>query len=169
MDFRIFEKDRDYPTLYGWWKRHNAAVIEPFLLPEFGVMVSQDGKPVLASFLYTSTCGAAMIGWTVSDPDTGAVTRVKAMETAYNALEELAKGFGVRQVMAFSSEPGLTKFMMKRGYGKFIPHDFLSKNIGADPREIEAGGLFDHGLRGDEALSSDAAVVGEEEVSRSSS
>lgn len=157
MNHVPFEKDLHYPLVYAWWKKHNNAVLSPTLLPKNGVLVLEDEVPVLANWIYDTDSKLTMIGWTVSNPESGPRTRVRALEYSVRVLEEAARDSGYEHIISFASPGAMIKLMERNGFTKLEHHEFLLKDIGKYGHRISA-------LRGDQPLPTSASVVGEEKL-----
>lgn len=155
MIYRMFNLESDYPMIYSWWKTHNSKIIEPDLIPPFGIVI-EDGEPVLASFMFLGGNAVAQIAWSVSNPTSSPAKRGRALLFAIDTLETMANKAGCRSIITMSSEPGLTKAFQRRGFTKMQPHDFLVKEHGGQNTKFN-GGIFCRG----KALPGDAPMGNE--------
>jgi hypothetical protein len=130
MKTRRFERS-DYIKIIPWWTFRQKAVVASEYLPETGILVESDlGEPLAASWLYVTNSNAALIDWTMTNPDAPIRERSKAVKVAISALESLARDLGIRCVFGISGSRGLARTMERLGYFRSrLPHEVLLKEV----------------------------------------
>lgn len=132
MEFRGFDLDRHFPTVFNWWFKATGVGVDPTILSTTGTMAFEGEQPLAAAWLYLGNSrGLAMIGCVVANPDIGPKKKVEAVEGVIVELEEKAKAAGFSHIIMNSDQPALTKLMQRRGYNRADSHATLSKNLGA--------------------------------------
>lgn len=113
---RMFERERDYPTMVEWCDAHGTQAAPAALLPPLGVVVERAGKDVAMLFLYFSlSCPVAFIDGAVTAPKTPVRQTVEALGTAYGYLKNEANVNGYSVMLAHVS-PAFAKFMGRYGF-----------------------------------------------------
>jgi len=100
--------DEHYAMLQGWWKGHGSFAPKIEHLPETGILVNIDGKPVTAGFLYKTDSKICIFEFMVSDPEATREKRDKALE------------FLIESVKEWSSKSGYTMIYTSTGIGRFV-------------------------------------------------
>lgn len=123
-----------YEHLTGWWKTHGHPIISKHSLSPVGlVCLSDDGKPLAASFLYVMHgCDLGQIAWTTANPDAGLKERYEAVDMVLTGLFDVAKQENRTNVICFSSSSGLTKKLVKHGFNAGKSHDLLAGYFSKD-------------------------------------
>jgi hypothetical protein len=125
MTITRFSKEH-YGLLTSWWKQHGHPEMKFSVLPPTGILVN-DGKPLVASFLYLwPGTSAAQIAWTTTNPDSGLKQRHLAVNKAVDTLLDIARSNGKTDIICFSSSSGLTKLISKKGLNPGSAHTLLA-------------------------------------------
>jgi N-acetylglutamate synthase-like GNAT family acetyltransferase len=120
MEVRALQES-DWEMLVEWWKNwaewgHNPSKEMLPLNGTGGLMIEEDGKPIMAGFLYLTNSKLAWIEWIVSDPEHRSNGRAKALELLINSLEEVAKSTGVEVIFSVTKNNSLLNMHKKLGY-----------------------------------------------------
>ena len=83
---------KDLIIIKEWWKSWPKweAPSDDFL-PETGVIVEHDNRPVMAGFLYLTNSKVALLEWIISDPDWRSENREQALELLITGAENILK------------------------------------------------------------------------------
>jgi len=109
----------DYDTLVEWWSAWPEWVpLGRNLLPENGtggIMIEQDGKPLVAGFLYGTNSKIAWMEWIVSNP-IAKVDKSEAILLLISSLEQWALEGGFNVVLSIGRSKSLIDKHKKLGY-----------------------------------------------------
>ena len=114
MQDRPWDRDKDYDTLVKWWTQWEFGIVPKDMLPEDGVIVSVDDKPICAAgiYLYPKTA-LALMEWVVTDKDSNLRKRHKALKMCIDSIMNLAKKRGAKLVYTMTKEEALQKRYQK--------------------------------------------------------
>ena len=114
MQHRPWNRDTDYDTLVKWWTQWEFGIVPKDMLPEDGVIVSVDDKPICAAgiYLYPKTA-LALMEWVVTDKDSNLRKRHKALKMCIDSIMNLAKKRGAKLVYTMTKEEALQKRYQK--------------------------------------------------------
>lgn len=116
FDMRFVKIDEDYPKLEAWWKARKFPPANPKFMPPTGVMVSMNGRDVVAGFLFKSDANAAIIGNIVSNPDAPGKDRSWCLDQLVTSLVGLAKSEGFGMVCCSTNLPRLQERFKSHGF-----------------------------------------------------
>jgi hypothetical protein len=114
MQDRPWDRDTDYDTLVKWWTQWEFGIVPKDMLPQDGVIVSVDDKPICAAgiYLYPKTA-LALMEWVVTDKDSNLRKRHKALKMCIDSIMNLAKKRGAKLVYTMTKEEALQKRYQK--------------------------------------------------------
>ena len=114
MQDRLWDRDKDYDTLVKWWTQWEFGIVPKDMLPQDGVIVSVDNKPICAAgiYLYPKTA-LALMEWVVTDKDSNLRKRHKALKMCIDSIMNLAKKRGAKLVYTMTKEEALQKRYQK--------------------------------------------------------
>ena len=117
-----------YNEVCDWWKKHNHPQIAEQSLSPYGFVCLNDAKmPVAVSFVYfMAGCTMAQIAWTTTNPNARLKDRYTGVMLCLNGLTELAKQENRKDIICFSSSPGLTRKVKSLGFNIGKTHDLLA-------------------------------------------
>ena len=123
MQYRFFNKQKDYDTLSLWWDNWGLPHHPPEALSSNGIIVSKDGVDMCSGFLYSTDSYFSWIEFIMMNkqgmkkfPRT---QRVECLEFLGDLLIKRAKQLGFKLVYAFgvdsqdNTQPVLTKWRNK--------------------------------------------------------
>ena len=123
IQLRLFDREKDYPVLEGWWRGHGWDAVPLVVLPPCGVVVYDviDGvqTDLCAGWLYmTLGTGLSFMEWVVSNPEAS----VSGLRTA-RAITEMVKFLRARAaendygiMMTASNNNGLIRLYERAGF-----------------------------------------------------
>ncbi len=90
-------QNSDLKIVKKWWEQWPdwTAPADDFL-PETGVVIEYDNKPVFVGFIYLTNAKVALIEWIVSDPNWKNKNRKKALELLITGCENVIKELGYK-------------------------------------------------------------------------
>jgi hypothetical protein len=100
MDFRFFDKEKDYETLCDWWRDWNVPVHPPQALSSNGIIVSRDGVDICSGFLYSTDSYFCWIEFVTMNKKATKAQREGALELLGTLLINKAKFLGFSAVWA---------------------------------------------------------------------
>ena len=114
MQDRPWDRDKDYDTLVKWWTQWEFGIVPKDMLPQDGVIVSVDDKPICAAgiYLYPKT-SLSLMEWVVTDKDSDLRKRHKALKMCIDSIMNLAKKRGAKLVYTMTKEEALQKRYQK--------------------------------------------------------
>lgn len=118
MISKRFSVENDYPLIHNWCLTRKFPSPDPYSLPKFGLLLSDNDTPIVAGFLYKTDGGVAVISNIVSNPYPDKEIRRIAVAQLVMELSELAKDQGYRQITFATNIPSLGDRMAGLGFEK---------------------------------------------------
>jgi hypothetical protein len=107
----------DYATVERWFIGHGSKVVPESILPRCGIVVEDGGEALAACWLYQdNSVGIAWLAWLVSNHTLSPQRAVKAVKTAVEAAEAVAKGLGYGLLFTMTERHGLGRLLQSEGY-----------------------------------------------------
>lgn len=97
-------------------------------LPESGIMVYSADTPIAAGFLRKVEDNSAILDSLITNKDIDAVVRDKALDMLVTELLKVAKGLGITNIIAFSSDPHTLMRAKRFGFAE-LPHQVISLKL----------------------------------------
>lgn len=116
MKVRLFEFSKDYERLSKWYEAWGYLPIPPEILPRHGLIVSNYDQEIGAAWLYITDGNVALIEGAVLNPAAPKKYRIGIHAFLNNALQQLAKELGCRQIWALSKDKFSTKICQELGF-----------------------------------------------------
>ena len=114
MQYRLWNRDKDYDTLVKWWTEWEFGTVPKECLPPDGIVVEIDGKPVCAGGLYVGVgTQFAFMEWIVTDKNADKRIIHKSLKMCIDAIITLAKSKGMKLVYTATKEKELHKRYVK--------------------------------------------------------
>jgi hypothetical protein len=111
--------EKDYMVIAPWWTAHGFPEVPITMLPKSGVVITDEGKPVAAAWLYMSNSnGVAMMEWVVTNPENTPKQSVSAIRCLVGAVREMAKNCGYSFILAAAKQPSLIRLFERGGFMK---------------------------------------------------
>ena len=110
-------KQSDLTFIKKWWEAWPEWVspADDFL-PETGVVVESNGKPVAAGFIYLTNAKVALLEWIVSDPEYREKNRKQALELLITGAEGIIKDLGYKYSFSICRHKNLIETHKKLGW-----------------------------------------------------
>lgn len=91
--------------LMRWWKAHGWPGVSKAILPKLGLIIENNGKPVIAGFVYMdNSVGVAFIEWVVSNPSAGKKEMLACLGILFDFAEQRLKQLGYGLLLSSCSE-----------------------------------------------------------------
>ena len=128
MQARLWDVDKDYPTIYNWCKEYTnprwQSVIPKEVLPKHGVMVI-DKEPICASGLFIDDSSKLGFMWGLfSSPKVSKIKLFKAMILCVEEIKNQANKNNLSFVYTITGERALHKL-----YNNYVKMDICEDNI----------------------------------------
>ena len=125
-------EEKDWDTLCEWWNGHDFPIPSKDALPEHGMgglIVEQDGFPVIAGFLFQTNTKGCWFEFIISNPDYKE-SREKITKELVNKAEIAAKILGYKYMLFVGKSKGLIKNFEELGWTKDpVPSFEMMKKI----------------------------------------
>lgn len=119
--------ESDYDTLCKWWITWGFEPVPRDFLPRNatgGLLVSEDGIPIVAAFIYNTDSAICWIDWVVSNKEyRKKPQRKQAIEILINSLTNIAKEAGYTYAYALIKNDKLVNIYEGLGYTKGISYN----------------------------------------------
>ena len=115
-----FKIDEHYAILQEWWRGYEAFAPKIEHLPETGILVSVNDKPVAAGFLYKTDSSICIFEFMVSDPKSSKEDKEKAVDHLIISAKEWAEKSGFNMVY---TSTGIERFVKRLEDNGFIKTD----------------------------------------------
>lgn len=114
-------RPEDHPMLMRWWKAHGWPGVSKAILPKMGFIVENNGKPVIAGFVYMdNSVGVAFLEWVVGSPDANGKEVVVGIGALVDFVGKRLKmpdlNYGV--LMTACKQEALIRLYEKNGFQK---------------------------------------------------
>lgn len=119
MQYRVFDKQKDYNTLCSWWDDWNLPHHPPEALSSNGIIISKDGVDICSGFLYSTDSYFAWIEFVMMNKRVTKLQRKGCLEFLGDLLIKSADQLGFKVVYAFgvdcqaNTQPVLDKWRNK--------------------------------------------------------
>lgn len=115
FEVRPYKKE-DYQDFCAWWAQWGWDAVPLEFLPADGVVVSVDGKPVCAVFIYLTNTPICWIENYISSKDCDKAVRGDALDLLILSALEKAKDLGACVAMSSIRHAGLGRRLEKSGF-----------------------------------------------------
>ena len=114
-------EESDWETLQEWWDYWPGVEAPPRdFLPDNGtggIMIEENGTPIVASFIYQTNSNAAMLEWLVSNPNyRGKEKRDRALEALIVSSQAVIKSMGYKTIFTMLRNQKLINLREKFGW-----------------------------------------------------
>ena len=108
MEIRLFDKEKDYETLCGWWDDWGKPPHPKEALSETGVIVSKDGVDICSGFIYSTDSYICWLEHLTSNKKLWLLLseeqRLKILNKLGDAIFEKAKEMGFKLAFTLATE-----------------------------------------------------------------
>lgn len=122
-EIRLFDPERDYPTVAGWWAAHGWPAVPEDILPKLGVVAyfgsGEHERGAGAAWLYMdNSVGVCWLEWIVTNPKNRASESMRAIKALTDFLKSQASSFGYGRMMTTCRQPSLVRLHEHNGFIK---------------------------------------------------
>lgn len=121
MEYRRY-KDSDYLMICDWFKSLDWPILPRESIPEYGVIITEDDKPVASSFIYLvyeKNCDFIYPGWILFNPESSYKTIMKSIDFIAKTYEIIAKENGKTHIQTtLKTESLINRLCKNHGYHK---------------------------------------------------
>jgi hypothetical protein len=133
MKIRLYEPEKDYVMLVGWWTSRKLPPVPKALLPDLGVVV-EAGIPIAAGFCYFDESNRlGCVDWISTNPSIcTSPTTLEAIAHVLKFFEGYAKKKGCLNLFSFiAQDTGLHRIMVQSGWQdpQGVAHRYLFKGL----------------------------------------
>ena len=114
-------EDSDWETLQQWWDYWPGIEAPPRdFLPDNGtggIMIEENGIPIIACFIYQTNSSTAMLEWLISNPNyRGKKKRDRALEALIISAQAVVKSMGYKSVFTMLRHQKLINLRNRFGW-----------------------------------------------------
>ena len=114
-------QESDWETLRKWWDYWPGVKIPPRdFLPDNGtggIMIEENGTPIIACFIYQTNSSTAMLEWLISNPNyRGKKKRDRALEALIISAQAVVKSMGYKSVFTMLRQQKLINLRNRFGW-----------------------------------------------------
>lgn len=114
---RVFDPEKDYPNVAGWWAAHGWTPVPARVLPKLGIVAELDGVPTAAGWLYMdNSVGVGWMEWLVADPTASPRRVFQAVSAVVGFIKSEAARLGYHTLMTTCRQPSLGKLLVRQGF-----------------------------------------------------
>jgi hypothetical protein len=120
MITRKLNLDQDYQQINKWLIDHKSFGIDKDLLSDFGFMISDAQKDIVAGFLYKTNSKVCYIENFISNPNTEKQERRQGIRVLFETIINAAKTEGYKLILTFAELNSLIKELEDLEF-KYLP------------------------------------------------
>jgi len=119
-----YEASKHYALIASWWRAQaDAKCLPSDALPPTGVIVTRDGRPIAACFVYLCTgTTAAYLAFPVCAPALRAGVSLPAIKLAVRGALDLARHAGCKLVWSATENMMIDRTLARVGFTRTTPH-----------------------------------------------
>ncbi len=119
MKARLFNSAEDYERIAEWYAKWKYMPIAKDLVPEYGIIVSNESMELGALWIYRMEKGIGLLEGAIMNPDAPKKLRKGFQVFLMATIEELAKSIGCKQLWAISKDRFINKLCDSLGYADY--------------------------------------------------
>ena len=110
---------KDYPMLARWWQAHGWPGVSQAILPKLGLILEDNGAPVVAGFVYMdNSVGVAFLEWVVGSPNASGKQIVAGIGHLIEFAGRRVKEMGYGVLLTACKQDALVRLYEKNGFEK---------------------------------------------------
>lgn len=126
-----------YDTIAAWWKARGDTCLPEDVLPATGAVVTRDGEPIAACYLWLTNAYAAYIAFPVTAPGLSPRVALRAVEMAVDGAIACARKEGCKMIWGAAENRGVDRIFQRKGLVRTSPplHNYfmlLDPSISSD-------------------------------------
>ena len=115
----IYEEEKHYDMLAGWWAGHGWDAMNRELLKPLGIVHSHEGVHVSAGFIYpVAGCGLALLEWVVADPKAKPIAIMRSIRSLTEFARQWCSENDYGVMMTTCKQEGLAKMHERNGFSR---------------------------------------------------
>jgi hypothetical protein len=111
-----FQAEKHYETVSAWWAAAKWPAVPLSHLPQTGVVVTLEGKPAAATWIYKTDSALCWVEWIVADPKVRRMKRDAVLSVLISAARELAREMGFRSIFMSIKHESLARRIEAQGF-----------------------------------------------------
>ncbi len=116
IDAINFDADSHYKIICSWWDAHKWPSIPMESLPQTGIIITIDGEPICAVWLYKSDSNLCWMEWMISNPKSPKAHREIALPLLIDTCTNVAKQMGFKIIFTSIKHTRLLKRLTGAGF-----------------------------------------------------
>jgi hypothetical protein len=116
ISVELLQADKHYETVTEWWKAQNWPVIPLSHLPKTGFLVSHDGKPAAAGWLYKTDSAMCWLEFIVASPEIRHEPRASVLSVLISSAKMAAELMGFQTVFMSIQNQSLGSRLEAQGF-----------------------------------------------------
>ncbi len=119
MNIVVYNKDKHYDMLCEWWKAHSWTAPAPGFLSDTGIIIqNNDGKCLLAGWIYETNSAIALLEFIVANPDYSKEERDGAFSALMETAEKYLKSRNFSAIFISTENKALMRRLEKYNFKK---------------------------------------------------
>lgn len=116
LSFEKFDQEKHYETVCDWWTAHKWPPVRPDVLSDDGIVITSNGAPVSACWLYRSNSSVCWLEFFVVNPKIEKNLRDVCLDLMIVVAIERARFVGASCIFCSIKIPKLIKRLTKNGF-----------------------------------------------------
>ncbi len=116
MEYRLFDFDKDYEKICGWYQKWGYTSLKKEMMPQRGIVVSNEGHDIAAVWLYVTDGKIGLLEGVVIDPDSPKSRRKGWHRFVLDTMEPIAKAAGCLDLWVISKDDSITAACKDAGF-----------------------------------------------------
>lgn len=111
-----FQIEKHYETVCGWWTAQKWPCVPLAHLPKTGVIVTLDGAPAAAAWLYRTDSAICWLEFIVADPEVRRERRAAILSVLLSSLKLIAETMGYQTIFTSGKNVSLGERLKLQGF-----------------------------------------------------
>lgn len=116
ISVELFQADKHYAAVAKWWTEQGWPVLPLTHLSGTGVVVSNNGAPVAATWIYKTDSAICWIEWIVASPEIRHELRSNVLSVLLSSATMLAKSMGFQSIFTSTNKHSLESRLTSHGF-----------------------------------------------------
>ncbi len=116
ISVELFNPDKHYEAVCGWWTAQKWPTVPLSHLSGTGIVVSHDGKPAAAAWIYKTDSAYCLLEWIVASPEVRREARASALSALISSAKVAAQLMGFRSMFMTIKHESLAKRIRAQGF-----------------------------------------------------
>jgi hypothetical protein len=111
-----FNPEKHYETVAAWWKASDWPVVPLSHLSQTGLVVSNNGAPAAAAWIYKTDSAFCILEFIVADPAVRREARTNVISVLVSAAKMLCRSMGFQSIYMSIKNDSLAKRIEAHGF-----------------------------------------------------